>query len=66
MTRFTVRIFGLPVVTLDVNEYELVEEGEEAPAVGGGSAHDFTLALPFVDERYLPWDEDSTKFGFKL
>ena len=67
MTRLTVRVFGLPVLSFDLNEYELVEEeDEECPTVGGGSAHNFTLAAPFVDERYLPWDdEDSAAFGFK-
>lgn len=64
MTRLTLRVLGIPLVTFDLETYDIVEE-EESPAVGGGSAHDFTIATPFVDERYLPWDEGLTKFGFK-
>jgi len=63
MRRFTLRVLGVPVLSVDVAELMYVEEEDvESPAVGGGSAHNFQLAEPFVDERYLPWDEDS--FGF--
>lgn len=64
MTRLTLRVLGIPLVTFDLESYEIVEE-EESPAVGGGSAHDFTIATPFVDERYLPWEDDCKSFGFK-
>ena len=64
MRRLTLRLLGVPVVSVDIEDLEYVDE--DAPAFGGGSAHDFTLADPFVDERYLPWDEeDSVRvFGF--
>lgn len=65
MTRWVLRVLGLPVLSLDAIRYELEVEAAEEPAVGGGSTHDFTLAQPFVDERYEPWEEDRKKqFGF--
>lgn len=69
MTTLIVRLFGIPIISFDLVHFDLVGEGsddEDAPAVGGGSGHNFTIATPFIDERYLPWDEDSAKFGFKL
>lgn len=65
MTRLTIRLLGIPLLTFDLTQYEIVEEDEDSPAVGGGSGHNFTIAAPYVDERYLPWDEDRT-FGFSL
>jgi hypothetical protein len=61
-----VKLFGLlPVLVVTRTELEFVsDEVEDAPRVGGGSAHNFTIAPEFVDERYLPWDEDRTGFGF--
>lgn len=62
MTRLTVRLFGFPVLTFDLTRFEVFEDAEE-PAFGGGSGHNFTIAAPYVDERYLPWEEDRY-FGF--
>ena len=66
MRRFTLRLFGIPVLSVDVDEFQYVDEEDvESPAVGGGSAHNFQLAEPWLDERYLPWEEDDSKhFGF--
>lgn len=65
MRRFTLRVLGFPVLSVDVTEFMYVDEDDaESPAVGGGSGHNFTIATPWVDERYLPWeDEDSFGFG---
>ena len=62
MRRYTLRLFGFPVLSVDLEDLEYVDL--DAPAVGGGSGHDFTLADPFVDERYLPWDDEDKVFGF--
>ena len=60
MRRYTLRLLGFPVASIDIQQYEYVEE--DAPTHGGGSTHNFEMAEPFVDERYLPWEED--RFGF--
>lgn len=65
--RLTLRIFGIPVLSLEVVDLvSCYEEGEDEddPAVGGGSSHNFTIATPWVDERYLPWEEEDKSFGF--
>lgn len=62
MRRVTLRVFGLPVLSVDFVELEFVDE--DAPPFGGGSTHNFTLAEPFVDERYEPWEEED-RFGFR-
>jgi len=65
MKRFTLRVLGLPVLSVDVSEFMYVDEEDvESPAVGGGSAHNFELAQQWVDERYLPWEEEDKGFGF--
>ena len=62
MKRFTLRVCGFPAVSLDIEDLEYVDE--DAPAFGGGSTHNFEMAEPFVDERFLPWeDEDKFRFG---
>jgi hypothetical protein len=65
MIVWVLRLFGFPILTLEERHYvvEDEEEEDETPAVGGGSAHNFTLATPYVDERYEPWEED--RFGFR-
>jgi hypothetical protein len=68
MTRLTFRLFGFPIFSFDLQNFVLVEEVEEeqedAPThIEGGSAHNFTLAPQYVDERYMPWEED--RFGFR-
>lgn len=61
MIVWELKLFGkLPLLVVSRTNYELVEE--DAPTHGGGSAHNFELAEQFVDERYLPWEED--RFGF--
>jgi hypothetical protein len=65
VTRFTLRVLGFPILSVDMEQLELVYEDDES-SIGGGSGHNFTLAEPFVDERYLPWeDEDRAGFGFR-
>lgn len=63
------KLFGLlPILVVTRTEYELVESDEsdasETPTHLGGSAHNFSLAEQFVDERYEPWDEGKT-IGFR-
>ena len=65
MTRWILRLFGLPVLTVDSIEYEMAGDEENDGEIGGGSAHNFERAEPWVDERY-DWSdyEDKHKFGF--
>ena len=66
MRSFTVKVLGLPVFSVDVEEYAYVsEEDVDSSAVGGGSAHNFQLADEWVDERYLPWEDEGKAFGFQ-
>lgn len=73
MFREEYKLFGiLTVLVVQRTEYELVESEEsevaetESHEVGGGSAHNFTLAPEFVDQRYLPWEEDKKQaIGFR-
>ena len=65
MTVYSLKLFGLlPLLVVERTQYEFVEE-EESPAIGGGSTHNFEMATPFVDERYLPWEDEDLHFGFK-
>jgi hypothetical protein len=64
VTRWTLRVLGFPVLSLDLVQLEYVDQDEPTTDIGGGSAHNFTMATPYVDERYLPWDEDKAAFGF--
>lgn len=65
MTRWTLRIFGIPVLQLDTHHYELVDE-DESPAVGGGSAHNFERDYePLSPTSHHEWEwEDRRGFGF--
>ena len=64
MTVYSLKLFGLfPLLVVTRTNYEIVEE--ESPAIGGGSTHNFEMATPFVDERYLPWEDEDLHFGFK-
>lgn len=66
MIVWVLRLFGFPIFTVEQTHYQPLseEEDEDTPAVGGGSAHNFSLAAPYVDERYEPWEEDRT-IGFR-
>ena len=64
MRSFTLRVLGFPVLSVDVEEFSYVAEEDEERLVGGGSGHNFTIATPWVDERYLPWEEEGKAFGF--
>ncbi len=65
MSRWEFRLFGLfPLLVVTRTELQYVEDEEESPAVGGGSCHNFTIASPWVDERYLPWEDEGRVFGF--
>jgi hypothetical protein len=65
--RYTLRLFGIPVLTLDTQQYELVEEcGEESVQFEGGSAHNFERDYaPLSPTSHHEWEwEDRKGFGF--
>lgn len=64
MIRWVLRVFGIPIASLDTIHYEFeTEEEEDEPAIQGGSAHNFERAETFVDERYAPWEDKTFGFG---
>jgi len=66
MTRWTLRIFGIPVLSLDAQLFEYVGDEDESPAVGGGSAHNFERDFePLSPTSHHEWEwEDKKRFGF--
>ena len=67
MIRHVFRVFGIPIFTLDVTQYEIVEDESDTARIEGGSAHnferDFNPLSP--DDRY-DWEwEDKKGFGFR-
>lgn len=67
MTRYTLRVFGIPVLSLDTQQFETVDE-EEPSYIEGGSAHNFERDLyPLSPTSHHEWEwEDKGKdFGFR-
>lgn len=67
MIRYTFRVFGIPVFTLDAFHYELVDDESDTGNIGGGSAHNFERDYSPLspDDRY-GWEwEDKKGFGFR-
>lgn len=63
MVRYTLRIFGFPVLSVDSEEYAVEEE---ATQILGGASHDFERdADPLSPTDHLEWEwEDRKRFGF--
>ena len=65
MRRYTLKVFGVPVLQLDSVQLELVEEEEESPTVGGGSAHNFERDFdPLSPTAHHEWEWEDKKKGF--
>lgn len=65
MIRRIIKLFGIPFLTVDTIDYDLIEDDEDYPeGIGGGSSHDFERDLnppdPLGEE---PWEEED--FGFR-
>lgn len=68
MIRYTLRLFGFTILTLDATQYELVEEDEsDATRIEGGSAHNFERDVnPLSATSHHEWEwEDRKRFGFQ-
>lgn len=65
MLTFTLRVFGIPVLSLDTHRWELEEE-EESARIEGGSAHNFERDFePLSPTSHHEWEwEDKKRFGF--
>lgn len=64
MVRFTLRLFGVPVLSVDRVRFEFVEE--ESPAVGGGSSHNFERDCdPLSPTSHHEWEWEEEGFGFR-
>lgn len=65
MVRYTLRVFGFPVLSLDTTVYEVVCD-EDAAHIEGGSAHNFERDVnPVTPEDRYNWEwEDRKSFGF--
>lgn len=66
MVRYTFRVFGIPVFSLDTIRYELVEDESDAARIEGGSAHNFERDFdPIAPEDRYDWEwADKKRFGF--
>lgn len=66
MTRYTLRVFGIPVMSLDTVRFELVEDESDATHIEGGSAHNFERDFdPLSPTSHHEWEwEDKKGFGF--
>ncbi len=67
MFRYTLRVFGIPVLSLDTQQFEFVEE-QDPPHVGGGSAHNFerdSEPLSPTSHHEWEWEDKKRGFGFK-
>lgn len=64
MVRYTLRVFGIPLLSVDSEEYADVEE--EPTQILGGPSHDFERdADPLSPTDHLEWEwEDKKGFGF--
>ena len=67
--KLVLRLFGIPVFTIDVEGFFITEEEqqvEEEPRIEGGSAHDFERDCnPVTPEDRYNWEwEDRRGFGF--
>lgn len=68
MFRFTLRVFGIPVLSLDSTRFELLEEDEsDATRIEGGSAHNFERDFfPLSPTSHHEWEwDDKKRFGFQ-
>lgn len=66
MVRYTLRVFGIPVLSLDTTRFEMVEDGDESH-IEAGSAHNFERDFdPLSPTSHHEWEwEDKHKgFGF--
>lgn len=68
MTSYTLSLFGFTILSLDVMQYELVEDKDESDAakIEGGSAHNFERDFsPLSPTAHHEWEwEDKKRFGF--
>lgn len=63
MMRWVFRFLGFEIFSVDTIEYALIDEDEESPAIGGGSAHNFERdGSPLDALGEEPWDN---YFGFR-
>lgn len=63
MTRYTLRVFGLAVLSVDITDYEEVEES--APVFGGGSSHNFERDYePLSPTSHHEWEWEDKRKGF--
>lgn len=67
MIRYTLRVFGLPIVSLDTQRFEYVDVDEDATRIEGGSAHNFDRDFdPLSPTSHHEWEwEDKKRFGFR-
>jgi hypothetical protein len=67
MVTYTLRLFGIPVFSLEVIQFALEDGDEEGAArIEGGSAHNFERDFePLSATSHHEWEwEDKKRFGF--
>lgn len=69
MVRYTLRVFGIPVFSLDAIRFEVVEDEVEdgATRMEGGTSHNFERDFdPLSPTSHHEWEwEDKGRFGFR-
>lgn len=64
MFRYTLRVFGIAVLSIETQEYELVDE-DDPPGILGGSSHNFERDFePLSPTSHHEWDWEDKKKGF--
>jgi hypothetical protein len=65
--RFVLRLFGIPVLSLDMLELVAVEEEDKDSRIEAGSAHNFERdVFPLSPTQHHEWEwEDKKGFGFR-
>lgn len=66
MYRYTLRVFGFPILSLEAVQLEFLDE-EDAAHIEGGSAHNFERdfnPLSPTSHHEWDWDDKGRRFGF--
>lgn len=66
MLRYTLRVLGIPVLCIDTERFDPVEDEEEGPPlIEGGSSHNFERDFyPLSPTSHHEWEWEDKKKGF--
>ncbi len=62
--RYTLRLFGFPVIVIEVDQFEYVDE-QGSPHIEGGAAHNFERDFePLSPTAHHEWEWEDKQRGF--